>query len=126
MPPPLPASSSPEVSSSQQADTAVRLTNAEARRCLEAVNKVPLLQQRLGVEGQALQSKAIEASLLQSDLDDTLALVEVWRQRANDAEALAAEAAGELEKWYHDPLITGLLGVTGGVLATSAVVLMSH
>jgi hypothetical protein len=90
------------------------------------VSRVPLLQQRLGIEGQELQSKAIEASLLQSELDDTHALVEVWRQRATDAEAFTAEATSELGQWYHQPLVTGLLGFTGGVLATGAVVLISH
>jgi hypothetical protein len=90
------------------------------------VSKVPLLQQRLGVEGQELQSKTIEVSLLQSELGDTLAATQMWRKKAQeDAEQLTV-ATGELDRWYHDPLITGLLGFTGGVLATSAVVLTFH
>jgi hypothetical protein len=125
--PPLQSLSNQATSSSQQTDDSrIRLTDAEARRCLEAVNKVPLLQQRLGIEGQDLQSKTIEVSLLQSELSDTLAAVESWHQRAATAETLASEAAEDLGKWYHDPVITGLLGFTGGVLATGAAVLMSH
>jgi hypothetical protein len=64
--------------------------------------------------------------LLQSELADTLNAQEVWHKRAL-ADAAQLETATEaLERWYHDPLIMGLLGFTGGVLATSAVVLTFH
>jgi hypothetical protein len=84
------------------------------------------LRQRLGVEDQELQSKAIEVGLLQSELTDTLAASEVWRKRAQEDSARLQDATAALDRWYHDPLITGLLGFTGGFLATSAVVLTFH
>lgn len=122
--PPLPPSA-------QQAPQAPKsetcISDAQAKKCLEALKTHDLLVEYLNTTKQDLLSHDVEISLLKQDTEAVGLALKDWQQRYHNSQDSLSQCTQDLGAWYHNPVIMGAVGFIGGVaLTTAGVVLLTH
>jgi len=94
------------------------------RRCLEADAATDSLGKRVAVLKDECKAYNEEALHLTVALTDLRATADLKSQQLTLSESANHKLSEELNAWYHDPLIIGLIGVVvGGTAATTIFVL---
>lgn len=102
------------------------MPDAQARDCLTALRTIDLVNQKMDLTDQQMQSLQREQAALQTQLRADDQMLGTWQQRALDAEKKNTSLEHTLTEWYHNPWVMLGVGVATGAVATSVIVVMTH
>jgi hypothetical protein len=96
------------------------------RRCLENTIAADNCRAQLDVVSEQKNILTKDVDLLKTSLTDSSTQIQLWKQQSDNKDLVINNLKEDLEAWYRNPVLVGVLGLAAGALITTAVVVAAH